>query len=670
VIHIRPLRLITFSLITAFTVSACLGEDVPTPTPTAQPTATPLATPTPPPTQRPRARELQTMVVMAPDHPKRLLPPASNATERLLADLLYDPLYRLDERQQPVPELARALPTISADGKTWEIPIRRDARFHDSLAVTPEDVMFSLRLAASPACPLGPVCVAVRDHMLGEPTKKNNQVVVTLREPHAPFLTEALGRLPILSEDAVKVATKDLIDAAERLNENRPDKLVTRITDQMTADECFSESPPDGCRLSSHRNELENVFRRARLDPPSRDPFTDETGLFDEDAYLGELLERIGALGKVFNTTQIDKRAAALGLLDATVRPLGGGPYFLEQVDDEGRYILKANRNHTRNTTEIDRIEVVVERDPAVAVGQLLSGEADWVLEVGSSQSDLVIEVPGVNSGPRPLDLQRGILFNVRPDRVYFDISARRAFDLCLDRHELGTQLDEQRALATTPYAADTWATPDVEVKTRDVEAANELLESSGWQMATDDVRVKDGTRLSTTIAVRPTSVSLFTFANDAAAQLTDCGIELVVEELDLTGDTMLNQLLYPNDFDTLLLARPLGADPDSAVSAFESSRITTEENQADANPSGFTSSLADHFIAVGRESLDVAERTEAYAEVQTLLEKDIPYWPLWYDTDTGAISSRVIGPDGPIDPTMARYDWDVSGWSIEGEDG
>ena len=40
-----------------------------------------------------------------------------------------------------------------------------------------------------------------------------------------------------------------------------------------------------------------------------------------------------------------------------------------------------------------------------------------------------------------------------------------------------------------------------------------------GWQMAADGIRVReDGTRLSTSIAVRPTNVDLFTFATAAIA--------------------------------------------------------------------------------------------------------------------------------------------------------
>jgi ABC-type transport system substrate-binding protein len=137
------------------------------------------------------------------------------------------------------------------------------------------------------------------------------------------------------------------------------------------------------------------------------------------------------------------------------------------------------------------------------------------------------------------------------------------------------------------------------------------------------------------------------------------------VEELDLTGGTMLEQLLWPNDFDTLLLARTLGPDPDSAVRTFESSRITTDENQADANPSGFTSSLADHLISSARKTLDPAERIPAYAGVQDLLEQDVPYWPLWYESTVSALSTRVQDADGPVDPSVARFDWDVSGWTL-----
>jgi ABC-type transport system substrate-binding protein len=640
-----------------------LTEDpVTTVTPVVTPSVAPSASATPPRGDR----TPEAMVVMAPEHPTRLLPPATNATERLLIDLLYDPLYRLDETMQPVPELARDLPLVSEDGLTWRVPIKGDARFHDGSKVTTEDVLFSLRMAASPSCPLGrELCAAVREHLAAPPQREEGEVIITLREPHAPFLAEALGRLPILSDEAVMAATNVLIDAAGRLSLDRPDTVVDEITEQMLREACADPEPPAGCRLVDHRERLERIFTRARLELPPELPYTDENGLFDEDAYVGQLLERLGALGQVFTTSDADKRSAALGLLDASIIPLGGGPYRLEAIDEEGTYHLVANRDHTRSTPRIEAISVDVERDPSVAVTRLVGGEADWVLEVGDGLEAAVTDVPDVRAGARPLDIQFGILFNVRPDRVYFDVATRRAFALCLDQAALAIRLDPNRAIATTPYTATSWAQPEASPEPRDVAAATALLDQAGWLAGADGVRVRDGKRLSTTIAVRPTSVDLFTFANEAAEQLAGCGIELVVEELDLTGDTMLDQLLWPNDFDTLLLARTLGPDPDSAVRFFESSRITTAENQADANPSGFTSSLVDHLVSSARASLDPALRSEAYAGVQDVIRDDVPYWPLWYASAVSAISTRIQGPDGPLDPTASRYDWDVSSWRL-----
>ena len=662
----RGLPRLGLGLTALLIVNACVGGAEPSPLLVPTPGPTPTPSPSPSATPGRGGRETQMLVAMAPEHATRLLPPATNATERLLIDVLYDPLYRLDEAMQPVPELARTLPEVSQDGLTWTIPIKADARFHDGSKVNAEDVLFSLRMAASPSCPLGrELCAAVRDHLASPPQRDDDEVIITLTEPHTPFLAEALGRLPILSEAAVKTATEELIDAADRLSQDRPDSVVDAITAQMLRDECADAEPPEGCRLVDHREQLERIFERARLGLPSRLPYTDANGLFDEDAYVGDLLERLGALGQVFTTSDADKRSAALGLLDATIIPLGGGPYRLDRIDADGTYRLVANKDHTRSTPQIDRIDVDVERDPSVAVTRLLSGEADWILEVGDELQAAVSDVPGVRAAARPLDVQYGILFNVRPERVYFDVNTRRAFALCLDQTALATRLDADRAIATTPYTATSWALPESSPRPRDVAAANALVDRAGWTVDSDGVRARDGRRLSTTIAVRPTSVDLFTFANQAAEQLAECGIELVVEELDLTGGTMLDQLLWPNDFDTLLLARTLGPDPDSAVRAFESSRIITEANRADANPSGFTSSLADHLISAARESQDEVERAEAYAGIQDLLADDVPYWPLWYGSAVSAISTRVEGPDGPLDPAAARYDWDVSSWTL-----
>ncbi len=663
------LRLPILAVVGAVVVTACLSDPAPSLVPSPEPTitASPTATPEPTPTPRPRDADAETLVVMAPEHPTRLLPSDTlNATEELLVDVLYDPLYRLDHELQPVPELAKALPQIRKSGTVLEIPIKADARFHSGDKLKADDVVFSLDMAASHSCPLGhSLCRTVRTYM-DDVSRDERTVTITLSEPYAPFVAEVLARLPILSSQDVRAATAELIEAADRLNENRPDRVISKITEQMWRDECFAEEPPKGCQLRDHRHTLESVFEQARIDLPPERPYIDATGLFDEDAYLGDLLRRLEALAQVFDSQAADKHSAALGLLDATVEPFGGGPYRLDRIDEDGTYHLLANEAHTRSAPHIERMEIRVERNPSVATTRLLTGEADWILEANAEQAEVVNGSPGYRAASRPEDTQYGVLFNVRPDRIYFDVRTRRAFVECIDHEALATALDPERHLATTPYTATSWAMPEADVRPRDVAAANAWLGEAGWQMATDGVRVReDGTRLSSTIAVRPTSVDLFTFANQAVEQLQECGIELIVEELDLTGDAMLTQLTYPNDFDTLMWSRWLGTDPDSAVRAFESSRVTDEDNRADENPSGFTSELVDHHVASAREKLDVDERVTAYAAVQQELQTLIPYWPLWYDSSISAVSERLQDEDGPIDPSRSRYAWDISAWTF-----
>jgi ABC-type transport system substrate-binding protein len=670
---IARLRLPTVALAGLFIVGACLGEEAPSPSPTPVPTATvqPTPEPSPSPTRRPSAGSSETLVIMAPDHPRRLLPGDElNATERLLVDVLYDPLYRLDGQQRPVPELAQGLPEISKGGKTWTIPIRADAKFHSGEKVRTDDVEFSLALAASPSCTLGrELCATVRN-FLESTDSDGNDVVINLTEPYAPFLAEALGRLPIFSRVDVEQATSRLIDTAGSINEERPSTVVAEITSEVGRDRCFDPEPPNGCRLTDHRVRLERIFERAGLDLPSRAPFTDETGLFDEDGYTGELLARLSDLDRAFTTASADKRSAALGLLDATVRPFGSGPYMLDEVTEDGTWRLRANRDHTRSVPNIDRLEIRVEQDLSVATTRLLEGEADWVLELGPEQAAIVNDAPGYVAASRPLARQWGVLFNVRPGRLYSVRDLRRAFAQCIDHEGLATARDRERHLAWAPYTAESWALAPSRVLERDVDAANALLDQAGWELADDGVRVKDGVRLSSTIAVRPTAVDLFTFANEAAQQLEECGIELVVEELDLTGNTMLDQLQYPNAFDTLLWQRTLTPDPDSAVRVFESSRITTQENQADENPSGYKSDLLDFRVASARESIDQDQRVEEYAEVQRDLSGLIPYWPLWYDSATSAVSDRLSDEDGPIDPSAAGYAWDIASWTLTPDEG
>ena len=65
--------------------------------------------------------------------------------------LIADPLYRLDENADPVPNLAVALPEISEDGLTVTVTIRDDAKYVDGTPVKAQDIVYATQRIFDPA---------------------------------------------------------------------------------------------------------------------------------------------------------------------------------------------------------------------------------------------------------------------------------------------------------------------------------------------------------------------------------------------------------------------------------------------------------------------------------------------------------------------------------------
>jgi peptide/nickel transport system substrate-binding protein len=121
--------------------------------------------------------------------------------------------FERDRNDRFVPLLATKVPSrenglISADGRTYRFPIRKDVRFHDGSVMTPEDVRYSLmrfilvdRAGGPSSLLLEPILGVASTR--GEDGKisvdfaevekairvEGDDVVVTLKDPFAPFLS-------------------------------------------------------------------------------------------------------------------------------------------------------------------------------------------------------------------------------------------------------------------------------------------------------------------------------------------------------------------------------------------------------------------------------------------------------------------------------------------------
>lgn len=117
----------------------------------------------------------------------------SNDVDMDLTSLIYSGLVKINPDGGVLPDLAESY-EVSEDGKIYTFHIRGDARWHDGMEVTADDVIFTFESILNPQYS-SPLLVSFRGIIV---EKIDNLVVqFTLEEPFSPFLsTMTVGILP------------------------------------------------------------------------------------------------------------------------------------------------------------------------------------------------------------------------------------------------------------------------------------------------------------------------------------------------------------------------------------------------------------------------------------------------------------------------------------------
>lgn len=166
----------------------------------------------------------------------------STANAALLGNI-YESLVRHDRNLQFEPALATAWEVLAPDH--YRFTIRQGVRFHDGSAMTPADVVASLKRASVPNSPYASVT-----HMIREVTQSGPWTVdVLLRGPY-PVLINDLAGISILSaawmtrHDALLPADPArgrVAYTSQNTNGTGPFRLVSRTPDAETVLERFPE---------------------------------------------------------------------------------------------------------------------------------------------------------------------------------------------------------------------------------------------------------------------------------------------------------------------------------------------------------------------------------------------------------------------------------------------
>lgn len=135
-----------------------------------------------------------------------------NDADADLVSLLFSGLVRLAPDGRVEPDLAEALPTVSADGRTYTFRLRAGLKWHDGQPVTSYDVAFTIRQIVDPGYRGDPLLAEVWQSIRVDAPDERT-VIFELPAPSAPFLAR-YATLGILPEHLLRGLTADqLFDA-------------------------------------------------------------------------------------------------------------------------------------------------------------------------------------------------------------------------------------------------------------------------------------------------------------------------------------------------------------------------------------------------------------------------------------------------------------------------
>lgn len=333
--------------------------------------------------------------------------------------------------------------------------------------------------------------------------------------------------------------------------------------------------------------------------------------------------------GKDYQKGQLDYLKALYG------KPLGAGPYALDEYVEGQEIRYKANEHYYGGKPEVPRVIFkVVSSDSALQNFQ--NGDIDH---------------GGFGSDPAVLKQLQGLGFaNIRA-RVVPDIGAiwvnnkkpalastevRQALYYGLDRQQIVDAKYKGLGQVADVFAAPTqWSftTEGVTKYAYDPKKAEKLLDDAGWKKGSDGVRQKDGQKLKLSYITTKDDDPIIPIAEST---YTKIGIDFVPEVLD--SNTAFDRL-YNGDYDLAGFRTNGLSDPNDAVSEFGT-------DDPDINVSGYQNAEVTKLIKKGISTFDEKERQKIYTELYQKLSQDPPIVLIDYRKSLSAWNARIEGGD------------------------
>lgn len=339
-----------------------------------------------------------------------------------------------------------------------------------------------------------------------------------------------------------------------------------------------------------------------------------------------------------------------------TTLPTGTGPFRLVEIVTDQRYKLEANEKYFKGKPRIDRLELVIIKDPGSAFTALRTGDVDMVER--NVPGELVDQLKatggiGVAEGTRFESIQ--LYFNARK-KPLDDPKLRKAMSMGINLDEIVKTV----LLGRARPGRDTYLHPDSPWAVKDAghqfdpTAAAKLLDDAGYSAKDPDGvrKAPDGKRLDFNVLVNSFEPLELRAMQLVSTQMQGLGVKYNVESLDPA--TLRNrrnpapgETVPPYDAYVSNIESHAHVDPDAMYYFFHSPGKGPDGRQRGFGGAitGYANPEFDKLVEQATTA-DAAQRRRLLADAQAILARDVPMQVLWY-------------PDGIWAYRQAAYD----GW-------
>ena len=322
--------------------------------------------------------------------------------------------------------------------------------------------------------------------------------------------------------------------------------------------------------------------------------------------------------------------------------PIGSGPFeFVSATQDES-VVLRRNAEYWGDVPNISAVEFRVVPDATTRALELRKGSADIALNsLTADMAGALSREPNLLVTKAPGNSYQYIGLNLENPKLSRPV--RQAIAYAINRDELIAYLWKDMVRpANSILPPEHWAyAQDLPAYPYDPEKARQLLDQAGFHPGAGGVRLRLDMKTSTDQTGRELAAVL-------QNQLARVGIALEIRSYEFA--TFYADVVKGN-FDLFSLRWAAGNDdPDIFEFCFASSKFPP----AGANRGHYSNADVDRLIDAGRNTTDLEARRAAYAQVQQILNQDLPYIHLWYMDNVAVHNNRLTNlhlfPNGNYD--------------------